>query len=317
LHFSIDEENAMVKHTFISILIGTAFCALCFSGTANAQYRSSRWINSGTTVNVRTIENINTNNSNGRVFQGVVDDDVYDRHGNLIIPRGSDVELIARRVSNNEVALDLDSITVDGERYGVGAGAAGGVGAQILTRGRKIVPAESLLTFNLTQPFQAGVYDQGYMRNGYHYHPGYGNGEYEQGFRDGRGDASRNLALNAHARRFPTQQQRQHYEAGYNDGYRSNSEVARLKPGYDYGHGNGGYSNVPATISIDRHNNVNWQASPSARIYVQEDNQNPKLFASGQSGSQPATWMQSGHLYTFILQDANGNEIARTVQDLR
>ena len=370
----------MVRHTFISLLIGSVFIALCLGVTANAQYRTSGWIDAGTTINVRTMENINANNSDGRVFHGAVDQDVYDRNGNLMIPRGSEAELIARRLSNNEMALDLDSITVNGQRYGVqsteaavggnsgsglgvnkrtgeyvggggllgaiigaiagggkgaaigaGAGAAAGAGAQVLTRGRRIeVPAESLLTFNLTQPLQQGVYDQGYMRNGYHYHRGYGNetAEYQRGVRDGRADASRNMPWNAQARRFRTQAQRRDYEAGYNDGYHGNSDVAaRQKPGYGYGgygnngyenNGYGGYSNSGASIGIDQYNNVNWQAAaPDSRIYVQMDNQAPKLFASGQSGSQAANWMQSGHIYTFMLQDGNGNEIARTVRDLR
>jgi hypothetical protein len=357
-----------------SFLILIVCWALCLGGTANAQRRSSGWIEAGSTVTVRTMENINTSNGNGRVFKGVVDQDVLDRNGNIVIPRGSDAELIARNISRSELALDLDSITVNGMRYGVesteaavnssqsgagfgtnkrtgeylgggavlgaiigaiagggkgaaigaGAGAAAGAGAQVLTRGRRIeVPAESLLTFNLTQPLQAGVYDRGYMRNGGHYHPGYANSQYEQGLLDGRADASRNVPSNAQHRRYRTQQERQQYEAGYNDGYRNRTgnEVARQKPGY---YGNGypntggyGYPNTGGSLSIDRYNNVNWQAPPSARIYVQVDNQTPKLFASGQNGSQPAPWMQAGHMYTFILQDANGNEIARTVQDLR
>src|SRR5215831_17631434 len=100
----------MLRHTFVSLWIGTVFCALCLVGTANAQYRSPGWIDAGTTINVRTMENINTSNSNGRVFHGVVDQDVYDRNGNLVIPRGSDAELIARPLSRNEIVLDLDSI---------------------------------------------------------------------------------------------------------------------------------------------------------------------------------------------------------------
>jgi len=208
-----------------------------------------------------------------------------------------------------------------GAAIGAGAGAAAGAGAQVLTRGRRVeVPAESLLTFNLTQPIRAGVQEQGYMRNGYHYHQGYGNAGYEQGLRDGRADLSRNRPWNAQNRRFQNEQERQDYSAGYNDGYRNRTgnEVAREKPGYGYNNPNGyGNSNTPGSISIDRNHNVSWQASPSARIYVQVDNQPPKLFASGQNGSEPAPWMQSGHMYTFILQDVNGNEIARTVQDLR
>ena len=352
------EIKSRASQKFIPLLVGIVFCALCLASVASAQRRGAGWINSGVTIPVRTMEDINTSNSNGQVFQGVVDQDVVDRSGRVVIPRGSNAELIARRVGN-DIVLDLDSVTINGERYGVesteaavnssepgigankrtgeflgggavlgaiigalagggkgaaigaGAGAAAGAGAQILTRGRRIeVPAESLLTFNLKAPLRAGVYDRGYLRNGNHYHTGYGNAEYEQGLRDGRQDAARNAPWNAEQRRFRNEQERQDYESGYNDGYRGGSEFAREKPGY-------GYYSGQASISIAANNNVIWQAPPDARIYVQVDNQTPRLFASGQSGSEPAPWMQSGHIYTFILQDVNGNEIARTARDLR
>jgi hypothetical protein len=358
------EIKSRAAHRFISLLIGIVFCVLCLGGVASAQRRGSGFIPPGTTIAVRTTEDINTSNSNGQIFHGVVDQDVLDRSGRLVIPRGSDAELVTRRVSGNEVVLDLESLVVNGGRYGVqsteaavnssnqgigankrtgeflgggavlgaiigalagggkgaaigaGAGAAAGAGAQILTRGRKIeVPAESLLTFNLTAPLQAGVIDQGYMRNGRHYHQGYGNAEYEQGLRDGRQDAARNAEWNPQNRRYRTEQERQEYEAGYSDGYqnRGGSEFAREKPGYGYPYYGGGQG----SIAINPNNNVTWQAPPDSRIYVQVDNQTPQLFASGQSGTEPAPWMSSGHIYTFILQDANGNEIARTARDMR
>jgi hypothetical protein len=360
----IEIKSRAARASFVSLLAGIVFCALCLGGTASAQRRLSGVIDPGTTIHVRSTEDINANDSNGQVFHGAVEQDVVDRNGNIVIPRGSDAELIARRVSGNELALDLESITIHGQRYGVetteaevnssqsgigtnkrtgeflgggavigaiigalagggkgaaigaGAGAAAGAGAQILTRGRNInVPPESLLTFRLTQPLRAGVYDQGYMRNGTHYHQGYGNAEYEQGLRDGRGDVSRNVPWNAQNRRFQTEQQHQDYEAGYNDGYKNRGgyDVAREKPGY----GNQGNVSNQGNIGIDRNNNVSWQAPPNARVYVQVDNQTPRLFASGQSGTENAPWMQSGHMYVFILQDANGNEIGRTALDLR
>src|SRR5213593_1192842 len=124
LHSLFNEENAMVRHTFISVLIATVFFALCLGGTANAQRLSSGTIDPGTTITVRTTEDINTSNADGRIFHGVVDQDVRDRNGNLAIPRGSDAELIARKMSNNEVALDLDSLMVNWQRYGVESSAA-------------------------------------------------------------------------------------------------------------------------------------------------------------------------------------------------
>jgi hypothetical protein len=38
---------------------------------------------------------------------------------------------------------------------------------------------------------------------------------------------------------------------------------------------------------------------------------------SSASGSPPAPWILSGHRYVFILQDANGTEIAHDENDLR
>jgi len=354
--------------------LGLVLCLICFGVPASAQKVMSGSarrsvvqgvgvIPSGTLINVRTDTAINTNSSNGRVFHGVVDHDVYGRDGNLVIPRGADAELIVRRVSNDELALDLESVVVNGERYGVeasggavsssrdegigandrtgkfvgggailgaivgaiagggkgaaigaGAGAAAGAGAQVLTRGGRIdVPAESLLSFQLAEPLRAGIADGGYSQRGDHYHRGYGNNAYERGVEDGRADAERNLPENMDPRQFRDWQDRRDYEAGYNQGYQNGREndYGREKPGSP------SYAGSPWRISIGAHQNISWQAPEAARIYVQVDNEAPKLFASGQSGTQAAPWMTPGHIYVFILQDQNGREVARTQQDLR
>ena len=59
-----------------------------------------------------------------------------------------------------------------GAAIGAAAGAATGAGTQMATRGRAIhVPLESLLTFRLEQPlYVSAVPDDGYMREGHHYH---------------------------------------------------------------------------------------------------------------------------------------------------
>jgi len=292
--------------------------SLAFIGTVPFAYEASAQrpatIDAGTTMQIRTVDDIKANDSDGRVFPGVVDEDVLTRNGRIAIPRGSDVELIVRRLPNNEVALDLDAVTINGERYGIeaeqsvvesqqkegvgvnkrtgkyvgggailgaiiggiagggkgaaigaGAGAAAGAGAQVLTRGKSVrVPAESLLTFRLTEPLRAGVYDSGYMNNGIHYHS------------------------------IPA-------DSGYG---------GRLEKPSHYSNGNG-------TISIGRDKSVNWNGPSDATVYVQVDNGAPKLFATGQSGTQMAPWMTDGHIYTFILRDAYGNEIARDEQDRR
>ena len=104
-----------------AILAGclTVLGALSPASQANAQRRYGDTIDAGTQVVVRTTESINTRNSDGREFMGVVDQDVINRDGNVAIPRGANAALIVRRVSNDEIAVDLDSVRVDGRTYGI------------------------------------------------------------------------------------------------------------------------------------------------------------------------------------------------------
>ncbi|HEY2380168.1 MAG TPA: hypothetical protein VGK48_03200 [Terriglobia bacterium] len=300
---------------WVAIMAGVTLWALSFAGAASAHKiypgQGIGKVDAGTDIAVRTNERIRANGSDGRVFSGAVAEDVRDRRGDIVIPRGSPVELMVRELANNDFVVDLDSVMIDGDRYGVdtngnvvgaengglgtnkttgeyvgggavlgaiigaiagggkgaaigaGAGAAGGAGTQVLTRGRDVdVPAESLLTFRLAEPLRAGVADNGYLRNGIHYHQGH---ETQQAFRQ--------------------------------------------KPG--------AYSSGRGTLSIGRDNKVSWQGSESGFVYVQMDNQEPKLFASGQSGVEAAPWMNPGHLYVFTFKDANGNVLASDRLDLR
>src|SRR5713226_7280108 len=79
------KENAMIeiksraaRTSFVSLLAGIVFCALCLGGTASAQRRAYGLIDAGANIHVRTTEDINASNSNGQVFHGVVDQDVVD-----------------------------------------------------------------------------------------------------------------------------------------------------------------------------------------------------------------------------------------------
>jgi hypothetical protein len=194
-----------------------------------------------------------------------------------------------------------------GAAIGGGIGAAGGAGAQLLTRGRRVnVPAESLVTFRLQQPLQTRAPDTGFSRNGQHYHPGYNTNSgnsvaYQDGLQAGRSDSDRNLNRNGRSNRWTRGQQLIDYQAGYNSGYEG--------PFTNVRQGNG--------VRIGSDHNIRWQGPANAQVYVQTDNSRPVLFASGTSGTQLAPWITPGHLYVFILQDANGNEIARDQTDLR
>jgi hypothetical protein len=111
--------------TWASAAAIAAFSAtLCLSQPAAAQVynRSSlaSTIAAGGNVPVRTSETINANNADGRVFTGVVDQDVFDVNGQVAIPRGSTAELMVKK-SGNDLSIDLESLTVNGQRYAISA----------------------------------------------------------------------------------------------------------------------------------------------------------------------------------------------------
>jgi hypothetical protein len=142
-------------------------------------------IDPGAVIAVRTNESISSNRSDGRIYTGIVDQDVRDRDGRLAIPRGSRVELVVRVARDNDLVLDLDSVSVEGNRYAlrsepnrvesrsdnsiVGA-IVGAMGGEV--RGRAVrIPRDAILTFRLERPLYMGVDDRGFEREGYHYHP--------------------------------------------------------------------------------------------------------------------------------------------------
>jgi len=348
---------------------------LCLVGVANAQRgaqapRAGGVIEAGTTINVRTIDAIDARDSDGRVFSGEIDQDVPSRSGNVAIPRGSRVDLNVKRVSDNEIALDLDSVTIAGQRYGIdtddnvvtterrdglggnertgkyvgggallgaiigavtgggkgaaigaGAGAAAGAGAQVLTRGGHInVPAESLLTFRLAQSLRAGrgnnngvSRDRGNINSNGTAAFGNDSPAYREGLRAGRSDSERNLPRNTQSDRWSGSQDRRDYLAGYNEGYQQQARGPAVNRGRDTGRD----SNARGVINVRGDNNVNWEGPSNSKVFVKVDNEAPKLFASGPSGTLAAPWIAPGHVYVFILQDPNGNEIARDQRDLR
>jgi len=80
-------------------------------------------IEPGTVIPVRTADRITSNRADGRIFTGSVDQDVIGTNGYVAIPRGSNVELIVRVAHDNDLILDLESVTVNGQRYAVDASA--------------------------------------------------------------------------------------------------------------------------------------------------------------------------------------------------
>ena len=79
----------------------------------------------GTEITVRTNDGINSRDADGRIYTGTLERDILDRDGRPAIPRGSQVEMMARRVGPDELVLDLESIAVNGRRYAVTASEQG------------------------------------------------------------------------------------------------------------------------------------------------------------------------------------------------
>jgi hypothetical protein len=73
----------------------------------------------GTNISVRTNETIETHSRDGRIYYGRIVDNVRGGDGQIAIPRGSDVELIVRRARDNDLILDIESITSYGQRYAI------------------------------------------------------------------------------------------------------------------------------------------------------------------------------------------------------
>jgi hypothetical protein len=170
--------------------------ALCLSSFAFAQDRNQGGYRDrgrdrittlvpGTVIPVRTNEAIDVNKGDYRVYTGIVDQDVRGDDGHLAIPRGSTVELVVRFARDNDMILDLDSVTANGLRYGIKTetkrvqsrmddSLVGGIvgaltGAQ--ARGQAIrIPRDTVVTFRLRRPLDMGIADRGVMRNGRHYH---------------------------------------------------------------------------------------------------------------------------------------------------
>ncbi|HZO52921.1 MAG TPA: hypothetical protein VFB63_09400 [Bryobacteraceae bacterium] len=94
---------------------------LGFIALATLAMAEVRTIGSGTSITVRTNESIDAKKSDGQIFTAVVDQDVLDANNNVAIPRGSSAELMVRKLSSNELTLDLESVTVNGQRYALSA----------------------------------------------------------------------------------------------------------------------------------------------------------------------------------------------------
>jgi hypothetical protein len=112
----------MFREKFARYTTAVAAVALLMPAAGSAQ--SWDYINpipAGTSLQVRTTEPIDTQSMDGRIFTGTLENDVRDTQGRMAIPSGATAELVVRRDADNDLVLDLDSVTVNGRRYGVDA----------------------------------------------------------------------------------------------------------------------------------------------------------------------------------------------------
>ena len=109
----------------------TATAAL-FCASAWAQ---SSTVPSGAEIKVRTDQQITATPADaGRHYTGSISEPVNDANGRTVIPKGARAELTAVK-EGSKVALDLNSVTVDGRRYAIESSAykEGSLGANKTT----------------------------------------------------------------------------------------------------------------------------------------------------------------------------------------
>jgi hypothetical protein len=80
-------------------------------------------IPAGTTLEVRTNESIVSSNAEGRTYQADIATEVVDAQGKILIPKGSQVELVVLEAKEKEgvkgasLQLGMRSVTVNGATY--------------------------------------------------------------------------------------------------------------------------------------------------------------------------------------------------------
>jgi len=330
------------------LLIG--MLPLC--GITSAQ---SGTIPKGVNIPVRTTDSINVTKSDGEVFNGVVEEDVLNTQGGVAIPRGSNVELVVRTISN-ETTLDMDSVFVNGDRYGVqtanavveakpgeglgankrtgefvgggaiigaivGAIAGGGKGAAI---GGGVGAAAGAGTQILTKGKSVKVPAETLVS--FRLEQPLQIGISDTGFsRNGRHYHSGYGTVAENSAAYDAGLQAGRSDRERNTAYNSDNtrwkaaELSDYRNGYERGYDESPRRGQagPSDIRITADHYITWKAPAASKVYMQIDDQPKRLFASGPSGNQPAPWMTSGHRYLFVLEDSNGREIARDENDLR
>jgi hypothetical protein len=110
-----------IRQTFLAVALAVGAAAAVEPSLAQVRPGQPRaTIDADTTLVVRTTSPIDVKTADGLIYTGTIEEDVLDRNGEVAIPVGSTVELLARK-DGDEMTLDLESITVNGQRYAVSA----------------------------------------------------------------------------------------------------------------------------------------------------------------------------------------------------
>ncbi|HZS49228.1 MAG TPA: hypothetical protein VFA54_00090 [Bryobacterales bacterium] len=136
------DQNGMRRTFNTSEIQAVEFQSGAYSqGQTGGVQMGAALLPAGTQIAVRTNENIDsTSAATGRTYSATITRDVLDQNGNVVIPNGSPAQLIVRNISSGgtfgsaELALDLQSVDVNGQRYTVSTAdvqqqGAGGLGA--------------------------------------------------------------------------------------------------------------------------------------------------------------------------------------------
>jgi len=263
--------------------------------------------------------------------------------------------MVVKDTSNNDIALDLQSVMVNGQRYSIesadqvisgeqkegigankrtgkyvgggallgaiiGAVAGGGKGAAI---GAGVGAATGAGAQVLTRGKSVHVPSESLLtfRLDQPLRTGFSNTAYQNGRYKPTPSYRNNAAYNAGVQAGRSDADRNLRRDDRTTRWSSSQDKADYQAGYNDGYNgelnNGSSSYGTSSLQIGRDNNISWQAPTSARVYVQVDNNPSQLFAQAPSGTQSAPWIEPGHVYLFVLRDMNGNELARDRLDTR
>jgi hypothetical protein len=87
-------------------------------------YHYADRIPAGTRIRIRTDDRIDVHDhADDRVYYGRVAEDVIGEHGDVLIPRGAQAELMVTNLGRHDMSVDLESIIIHDRRYMVAANA--------------------------------------------------------------------------------------------------------------------------------------------------------------------------------------------------